>query len=46
MHVFDGIGGINDFTHLRRKVKIADKIVPVVSPGFNEVTVLIPPFFG
>lgn len=35
VQVFDGIGGINDFSDFQRKIKITGKAVPVVAPGLN-----------
>lgn len=42
--IFDGICGIHDLSDLHREVKIAGKILPVVLPGLDCMSVFGTPF--
>lgn len=44
VHIFNGIGGIDDFSDLHRKIKIAGQVLPVSFPGQDSVFVFLLPF--
>ena len=45
VQIIDGICSIHDFADLHREVKVAGKILPVVLPGLDRMSVFGSPLF-